>query len=282
MKILGSDRIRGLLVRSGMRGVVPIENKLITRAIENAQKQIESQNFSVRKHLLEYDDVMNKQRKYIYRLRQDILEGKSLKGKMLELIDDIYHYVLEEHTSGIKNDKELDVESFGVEIKAQFNFDIKQVNEISSSPDMAYEEIQEIVLKCLLDSYREREILFGDEEIRRLERVVMLNVIDNQWKDHLLNIDHLKEGIQLRGYAQKDPLIEYKKESFDLFEDMQNRIEEEAIRILFRIEPIQEEDVEKWKQKKQKKTAKPTLKLPSSKKNRNKRKKDKRKRRKKQ
>jgi len=280
MKILGSDRIRGLLVRSGMRDGVPIENKLISRAIENAQKQIESQNFSMRKHLLEYDDVMDKQRKHIYRLRQQILEGRDLSKRIQQWIEDIYLYILEEHTSGVKNDLDLETEAFAIDIKGQFNFDLQQIGEIASRRELEYGEIKKLVLDSLYRLYQERETLFGQEEMRRLERVVLLNVIDNQWKDHLLNIDHLKEGIQLRGYAQKDPLIEYKKESFDLFEDMQNRIEEETVRVLYRIEPVKEEDVQKWKQKKQRTLNKPTSRIHSSKRHRNKKKKDKKKRKK--
>jgi preprotein translocase subunit SecA len=271
MKIMGSDRVKGLLVRAGMRDGVPIENRLVSRAIENAQKQIEGQNFSTRKHLLEYDDVMNKQRQYIYTLRRNMLGGKNIKADIAQLIEDIFTYIFETHVDENKDAEQWDYDGLHKGILAQFGIDIKEVIK-EDYREIPVFELKERLLNHIKAVYEEKGRQFGSEHLRELERTIMLQQIDSQWKDHLLNIDHLKEGIGLRGYAQKDPLIEYKKESFDLFQAMQDRIEEEALRFLFLIQPIPEDEMESWKQKKELKKTKPTSQLPH-KKNKKKRKK---------
>jgi preprotein translocase subunit SecA len=263
MKILGSDRIRGMLVRVGLHDGVPIEHKLVSRAIENAQRQIESQNFSIRKHLLEYDDVMNKQRQTIYEQRRSILMGKDLKEETTQLIEDIFNYLFDSHFDEKKETEKWDYQALHKEILFQFGIDTNEVI-TRAYEEATREEIREKLLNHIKTVYEEKERLIGPETLRELERTIMLQQIDSQWKDHLLNIDHLKEGIGLRGYAQKDPLIEYKKESFKLFQDMQDRIEEEALRFLFLLQPVAEEDMESWKKKKAKLT-KPSSKLPGGK-----------------
>ena len=278
MRVLGTDRMKPLLVRAGMHSGVPIENKIVSRAIENAQKQIESQNFSIRKHLLEYDDVMNKQRKFIYSQRRDILMGKEFKDYIFETIDAIFEDIFNYYINEEKDPEEWDIDSLQKEILSQFGLVIKPViNE--DYQDIPREELKETLHKFLKDSYKEKEQVFGPEQMRELERMIMLQIIDSQWKDHLLNIDHLKEGIGLRGYAQKDPLIEYKKESFSLFEDLQRRIEEEVIRYLFLFNPAPEEEYEDWKRKKKSKLSRPTSKLPGKKRRKDKKDKKKKKRR---
>lgn len=274
MKILGSDRIRGLLVRTGMKDGVPIENRLVSRAIENAQKQIEGQNFSVRKHLLEYDDVMNKQRQYIYTLRRNMLEGKNIKEDIAQLIEEVFTFIFETHVDEEKDPEHWDYDSLHKAILSQFGIDINDVIK-EDYREMPVLELKETLLNHIKAVYEEKEQQFGAEHLRELERTIMLQQIDSQWKDHLLNIDHLKEGINLRSYAQKDPLIEYKKESYDLFQAMQDRIEEEALRFLFLIQPIPEDEMESWKQKRELKMTKPSSKLPHKKKKKKKEKKKK-------
>jgi preprotein translocase subunit SecA len=274
MKILGSDRIKGLLVRAGMRDGVPIENKLVSRAIENAQKQIEGQNFSIRKHLLEYDDVMNKQRQYIYTLRRNMLGGKNIKEDIAQLTEEVFTFIFETHVDENKDPEHWDYDSLHKRVLAQFGIDINEVIK-EDYREIPVLELKERLLVHIKAVYEEKEQQFGPEHLRELERTIMLQQIDSQWKDHLLNIDHLKEGIGLRGYAQKDPLIEYKKESYDLFQAMQDRIEEEALRFLFLIEPIPEEDMESWKQKRELKMTKPSSKLPHKSKKKKKEKKKK-------
>jgi len=264
MKILGSERIRGLLVSVGMRDGIPIEARIISRAIENAQKQIESQNFSLRKHLLEYDDVMNKQRHYIYNQRRDILMGKSFKDEFLRLIDELFGEIFAFHIDENKEAEEWDYQALHKEILSQFGLDIGQVIK-EDHRNIPFFELKETIHRTILDTYREKESLYGEERMRALERMIMLQVIDTQWKDHLLNIDHLKEGIGLRGYAQKDPLIEYKKESFSLFDDLQNRIEEEMVRYLFLFRPLSEEEAESLRAREGARHTRPAAKMPGNK-----------------
>jgi preprotein translocase subunit SecA len=271
MKILGSDRVRGMLVRVGLHDGVPIEHKLVSRAIENAQKQIESQNFSIRKHLLEYDDVMNKQRQAVYEQRLKILMGKSLKADTLQLIEDIFSNMFNYHLEEKNGPENWDFDALQKEILFQFGIDIKEII-TGDYQDRHREDIRDKLLDNIKKVYEEKERLMGPETLRELERNIMLQQIDSQWKDHLLNIDHLKEGIGLRGYAQKDPLIEYKKESFNLFQSMQDRIEDESIRFLYLIQPVAEEEMDNWKQQKTAKLTKPSAKLPGKKRKKKKKK----------
>jgi len=264
MKILGSDRIRSMLVRAGMSNGVPLENRLVSRAIENAQKQIEGQNFSIRKHLLEYDDVMNKQRQHIYSLRRDILFGKDFRDYIQELLQDLYDDIFSFYIDENKESDQWDVEAFQKEILMQFGLDLKHVpqHDFRDSPPLL---LKENVLEQIKAIYQEKESLVGSAQMRELERMILLQVIDSQWKDHLLNIDHLKEGIGLRGYAQKDPLIEYKKESYQMYEALLNRIDEEVLRFLFLFRPVSDEEIEDWRKKKKPKMSAPAFKMPGGK-----------------
>ena len=272
MKILGSDRIRNLLMRVGLKEGVPIESKLVSKTIENAQRQIESMNFSARKHLLEYDDVMNKQRKFIYEYRRSILEGKDFKEEIFEIIENIYDFLFDEYINENKESDEWDFESLRKEILAQFGLDIQEIIK-EDYHDLPYYELKEKIKKALFDIYEAKENRISPENMRELERMILLQVIDSQWKDHLYNLDHLKEGIGLRGYAQKDPLIEYKKESFQLFEALRDRIEEEVVRFLYLFEPIEESEMEELKKKRKSSVSKPTHRIPGKRKKKNKKKK---------
>jgi preprotein translocase subunit SecA len=264
MKILGSDRVRGMLVRAGMSNGVPLENRLVSRAIENAQKQIEGQNFSIRKHLLEYDDVMNKQRQHIYSLRRDVLFGKDFKDYIQELVTDLYDEVFSFFVDENKESDQWDVDSFQKEILLQFGLDIRQfgLGDLGDIPPLA---LKESVRQRIQSAYQEKENLVGSGQMRELERMILLQVIDAQWKDHLLSIDHLKEGIGLRGYAQKDPLIEYKKESYQMYEALLNRIDEEVLRFLFLFRPVSDAEIEDWRRKKKPKMSAPAFKMPGGK-----------------
>ena len=240
MRIFGSDRIKNLMGRIGMQEGVPIQHKMVTRAIERAQKQVEAQNFSIRKHLLEYDDVMNKQRETIYSMRREILEGKNLKEQIQQLIEELLDWILDIHANPKKAPEEWDKEGLRKALITQFIFDINELN--IDWENIEYEELRELILSHLKKIYKEKEEIIGSEDMREFERLIMLQIIDSQWKDHLLAMDYLKEGIGLRGYGQRDPLVEYKKESFEMFQAMLNRIEEETIRYLFMLQPIVEEE----------------------------------------
>jgi preprotein translocase subunit SecA len=241
MRIFGGERIKGLMLRLGMEEGVPIESRLVSKRIEGAQKSVEGHNFSIRKHLLEYDDVMNKQREAIYGLRRDLLmgfEGDSLEEQnasqrdyILGIAEDLFIGLLDEFMPKELRPDEWDLTGLKEQLRLIFSFDADQ--EGVDFGELGPEEAREAVWPKIEAKYAEKEIQLGVEAMHNLERYIMLNIVDAQWKDHLLALDHLKEGIGLRGYAQKDPLVEYKRESFNLFEQMLERINTETIRYLF-------------------------------------------------
>jgi preprotein translocase subunit SecA len=253
MRIFGSDRISGLMQRLGMEEGVPIEHGMVSRAIERAQKQVEAQNFSVRKHLLEYDDVMNKQRENIYSLRRQILEG-SIKFEdeegeeeivdtheyLMSLGQDVLDAEVEQFAPRQADFEDWDVDALRREAGEAFAIDLSRAD----FSDRTSDEIRDGIWDTALASYAEKEALVGPDILHRVERDFMLQVVDTQWKDHLYSLDHLKEGIGLRGYGQRDPLVEYKKESFELFQAMKDRVDEETVRFLWRIRPVMGEDAQ--------------------------------------
>jgi len=243
MRIFGSDRISGLMQKLGMEEGVPIEHGMVTKAIERAQRQVEAQNFSVRKHLLEYDDVMNKQRENVYALRREILEGKvrfeedevaDTRAYLMSLAEEILESLVDDYASGEVDVDEWDLDALRREIGRIFALDpaTLEIDDLNSS------EIRDFVWEKLRASYDEKEQVVGREIMQRVERDIMLQIVDGQWKDHLYSLDHLKEGIGLRGYGQRDPLVEYKKESFALFQDMKARVDEEIVRYLWWLRPV--------------------------------------------
>ena len=229
MRIFGGHRMQNLMLRLGMEEDVPIESKLITKRIAAAQKAVEAQHFASRKHVLEYDDVMNKQRQAVYSMRNKLLEGEDQKPHVLEIIEGVVAGFIDLRCPEKAHPSTYDWTSLESDILTQFGVKIR-TQELQA---LDRREIESEIHEQLLKRYAEKEELIGPELMREMERVIMLNVIDNQWKDHLLSMDHLKEGIGMRAYGQKDPLIEYKKESFILFQDMMDRIEDEAVRFLF-------------------------------------------------
>ncbi len=243
MRIFGSDRISGLMQRLGMEEGVPIEHGMVTRAIERAQKQVEGQNFSIRKHLLEYDDVMNAQRVAVYRLRREILEGKDQREYVLELGEAILKDNVDQFLPEQADPSEWDSEGFQREMGRQYGLENTQLRGIDWE-GLNCDEIRETLWQTIQDKYQDKETLIGPELMRTHERIVMLQIVDSQWKDHLYAMDHLKEGIGLRGYGQRDPLMEYKKESFQMFEATWQRIEEEIVRYLFLLQPARESAAE--------------------------------------
>jgi preprotein translocase subunit SecA len=234
MRIFGSDRMQGVMRKLGMEEGVPIEHGMVTRSIERAQKQVEARNFEARKHLLEYDDVMNRQRDEIYRLRREILQGARGKAEVLGLAETILDYLLGRHVDESKDPEEWDLSGFSLGLKEYYGLDVPP----ATFEGKTREQMREELLAVLTGKYEEKEVLLGGETMRLHERFLMLQVVDQQWKDHLLAIDHLKEGIGLRGYGQRDPLVEYKKESFELFTLMKERIEDLTVQYLFRLQPV--------------------------------------------
>jgi preprotein translocase subunit SecA len=241
MRIFGSERISGLMARIGMSEGVPIEHKMVSRAIERAQRQVEGQNFTIRKHLLEYDDVMNKQRETIYKMRKEILEGKDMKSYVQELIGTLVEWHLDSYANKDKDPEDWDVEALKQAIGTQFGINLEELR--FDWQTLTHEELRERLLASLNTAYGDKEGVLTPSRMREFERIIMLQVIDSQWKDHLLGMDYLKEGIGLRGYGQRDPLVEYKKESYDMFQAMMDRIEEESVRYLFLIQPVVQEEL---------------------------------------
>src|SRR5216684_1107055 len=229
MRIFGGERMQNFMLKLGMEEDVPIESKMISKRVAAAQKAVEAQNFAARKHLIEYDDVMNKQRKAVYGMRRQLLEGKEQRERIIEIIDGIVAGFIDIRCPERTHPSTFDLTGLQSDVLSQFGLKVNP-QELAS---LTRQEIEDRIADLLHARYKEKEDLIGPENMREAESVVMLNVIDNQWKDHLLSMDHLKEGIGLRGYGQKDPLIEYKKESFTLFQDMMDRIEDETIRYLF-------------------------------------------------
>ena len=246
MRIFGSDRIASLMQRLGMEEGVPIEHGMVTKAIERAQTQVEAQNFSVRKHLLEYDDVMNKQRESVYSLRRELLEGKihvaddeiiDTRQYLMTLAEELIDVEIESACG-----KDVDVEDWDLEglkrtVGETFALDPVQLAAIDLN-DKNVDEIRDAIWTSVERTYVDKEQSIDATIFQRVERDIMLQIVDVQWKDHLYSLDHLKEGIGLRGYGQRDPLVEYKRESFGMFQAMKERIDQETVRYLWRLRPV--------------------------------------------
>jgi preprotein translocase subunit SecA len=221
--------MQNLMLRLGMEEDVPIESKMITNRIRKAQEAVEAQNFEARKHLLEYDDVNNKQRQTVYGLRRQLLEGADQKQRVMEMVQGIIEQYVDMRCPDDKHPDTWDLATLRNDVLTQFGARI-DIAELGSS---TRQEIVDHIYDRLALKYQEKEDLIGPDVMRQTERIIMLQVIDNQWKDHLLSMDELKQGIGNRAYGQKDPLVEYKKESYALFTAMMDRIEDETIRYLF-------------------------------------------------
>ncbi|MDM8539463.1 preprotein translocase subunit SecA [Desulfococcaceae bacterium HSG9] len=235
LRIFGGDKITGIMEKLGMEEGEPIEHNLISRAIENAQSKVEGQNFDIRKHLLEYDDVMNQQREVIYEQRREALTGKNLKTAFVHMINDKAKDIAYIFSDEKTHPEEWDWNGIDNAVFKQFNCRLDSLGS-REIERLDMEALAELISDKALKDYGAKEVEIGPENIRLLEREVMLQKVDNLWKDHLLSMDHLKEGIGLRGYAQQHPLVIYKKEGFDLFQDMINRIQEETVSFLFHVQ----------------------------------------------
>jgi preprotein translocase subunit SecA len=251
LRIFGSDRISGLMGKLGMEDDVPIEHRMVSRAIENAQKKVENHNFEIRKHILEYDDVMNQQRKVIYEQRRQILSGTDLKEEVLGLAEDMLDGMIGFYCPEDAYPEAWDVTGLKDALAAKFSFRMANIDPQALPRD----EFRGKLWEAIKQSYDDKEKEIGPELMRHLEKVFMLQAVDHQWKDHLLAMDHLKEGIGLRGYGQKDPLIEYKKEGFDMFEEMKLRIVETTVESLFRIKAAAKEQSQAIEQKQRRQIA---------------------------
>ncbi len=239
MRIFAADRISGLMQRIGMEEDEPIEHRLISRAIENAQSRVEAHNFSIRKQIIEYDDVMNQQREIIYRQRREALHGGELKPAIFDMIEDILDSIIELNTAEKTYAEDWDLEQINKEMFRLFG--IQPNFTVESLEDLDRDELREKLSELARERYDARERDFGEAIMRDLENYLLLQTVDALWKDHLLNMDYLKEGIGLRGYGQQDPLVAYKREGHEMFQQMIDRIKDETIQKLYHIQ-IQRED----------------------------------------
>jgi preprotein translocase subunit SecA len=249
MRIFAADRIANLMDRVGMEEGHPIEHGLISRAIENAQKKVEAQNFNIRKQLIEYDDVMNQQREIIYEQRRQALEEEDLQPFILDMIEDIVDDLVENHTQEETLSEEWDLRGLQEAFLTQFSMTLSF--EGNSVEDFTQEGIREFLLEKARNGYSQKEEEWGPEIARDMERLVTLQTVDQRWREHLLAMDHLKEGIGLRGYAQQNPLIEYKREGLDMFQEMVEQIKGEILQMLFRIQVATQEETEQLQEAQQ-------------------------------
>jgi preprotein translocase subunit SecA len=238
MRIFASDWVRKMMDRLGMEEDIPIESKMVSKSIERAQKQVEGRNFEIRKHLLEYDDVMNKQREAVYRLRRRILEGLEGRNYIMRVVDEIVGSLVDEFCPEEADPEDWQSESLENEYRTYFGLTVDELG-------VDWETVNRPQLENTLNQgakvhYEKRAEQFGEENLNRLEKFLLLDTVDRQWKDHLLALDHLREGIGLRAYGQRNPLVEYKRESFALFEDMWERIEDHVVKFLYHAEPVED------------------------------------------
>jgi preprotein translocase subunit SecA len=240
MRIFGGDRLKGAMVRLGMEENVPIESGMVSRAIERAQKQVEQRNYETRKHLLEYDDVNNKQRQEIYGLRRELLLGKEQKAYVTDKAHEILAVLVDDYLGSKKDVHDWEVEPFRQQLQYFFGYDPEKDG--IQVKTLGLDDVAERTWERVAARYEEKEAKIGADLMRQYERHILLQIIDHAWKDHLLAMDHLKDGIGLRAYGQKDPLVEYKRESFDMFGLMRERIENDAVRFLFLLDPMTDED----------------------------------------
>ncbi len=243
MRIFASERVSQLMLKLGMEEGVPIEHGMVTRAIANAQKKVEAHNFEIRKQLLEYDDVMNKQREVIYQHRRAVLAGQNLKEDLHDMMDSLVDSAMTVYCPPEQYPEEWDLKGLAEMMQGQFGIDITEGkhDEGASLRELGRDALAEDLKKLVHQGYERKEAELGPELMRFLEKTFMLQVIDHHWKDHLLAMDHLRDGIGLRGYGQKDPLIEYKREGYELFAGMMQRIKSDALERLFRVQAVRNE-----------------------------------------
>ena len=246
LRIFGSDRISGIMEKLGMEEDDPIEHRMISKAIENAQRKVEGHNFDIRKHLLEYDDVMNKQREVIYRQRREVLKGENITTTLTDMTDDLIDAVVNEFSESRQASEDWKWDGFEERMLEYFHIQPNWSQEGRKGLEQA--DFRTKIEEAVKQAYAEQESRHGADVQRHLEKVILLQMVDTHWKDHLLSMDHLKEGIGLRGYGQKNPLNEYKREGYDLFMRMIETVKIQTVSTIMRVRVVQEDDVERMEE----------------------------------
>ena len=259
LRIFGSDRITGIMDKLGMEEDEPIEHNMISRAIENAQRKVEGHNFDIRKHLLEYDDVMNKQREVIYQQRRDVLDGDDVSDVVQDMMEDLVTSVADEFYQDRLDSIEWEWDSFKTRMGELFHHVPEwPENELEG---LKHESFREKILTFVQEAYKTQDEVNGAETQRQLEKLILLQIVDNHWKDHLLSMDHLKEGIGLRGYGQKNPLNEYKREGFDLFGGMVETVKAQVVSSLMRVRVVKEDEVDRLEEERRRRQEQEQMRL---------------------
>jgi preprotein translocase subunit SecA len=246
LRIFGAERISGIMDKIGIEEGQPIEHKMISKAIENAQKRVEGQNFDMRKHLLEYDDVMNRQRQVIYEQRKKVLRGEQLWEDVEEMLDEVVEELIPDFIDEKQHPEEWNLKGLDDNIFKQF---FLKLNLSDPENSLNSAEIEESIIAAVKSHLKKKEENFGEALMQHLMKMIMLQSIDSQWKDHLLAMDHLKEGIGLRGYGQKDPVREYQKEGYAMFMEMIYRIKADSLQKLCGVQIQRDEDIEEMQEK---------------------------------
>ncbi len=247
LRIFGAERIQGLMTRLGMEEGEPIEHRLIDRAVANAQSKVEGHNFDIRKHLIEYDDVMNQQREIIYGRRREILGRANLKSDVLQMADNVADTIIDQYANREASADEWEWQALSDTLFKTFAMRLQISDEEKDS--IRAEALEQLVLDQVHATYEHKEQSFTPPVLRHLEKLVLLQTVDALWKDHLLSMDHLKEGINLRGYGQRDPLQEYKKEAFELFEELMRMLEADVVEKIFTVQIARQEDVQRLQER---------------------------------
>jgi preprotein translocase subunit SecA len=234
MRLFGSERIMGMIDKLGFDDTQPIEHNILTKAIENAQKKVEARNFDIRKHVLQYDDVMNKQREVIYAQRRRVLEGENLKEQILEMIGDVIDAALDIYTTNSQYPEEWDLK--GLQEYAGNIFLPKNALKIDNLEELTREKLKDMLMEVALKVYNNKEEKIGQEQMRELERVILLKVVDMKWMEHIDNMDQLRQGIGLRAYGQEDPVRAYQVEGYDMFHEMIKAIKEDTVKYLYHVQ----------------------------------------------
>ena len=244
MRIFASDRMSGMMQRFGMKEDEAIEAGMLNRAIENAQRKVEAHNFDIRKHLLEYDDVANDQRRVVYQQRSDLMEFDDIHETILEFRENVFNDVVSRFVPPGSIDEQWEVKELETALEGEFGISMPLTRWVANDNLESEEALRSRVLQTLSNHFEAREAQTGSEVMRHFEKALMLNVLDQQWKGHLANMDYLRQGIHLRGFGGKQPMQEYKRESFEMFSGLLENIQHEVIRVLARVEVRAEEDVD--------------------------------------
>jgi len=243
MRIFASERIGNIMQKLGMEEGEAIEHSLVTRAIENAQRKVEGHNFDIRKHLLEYDDVASDQRKVIYEQRDEIIEAEEVADTVNAMREDAVETLMAGYVVPGSLDESWDLEGASEAIKDQFDLEIDLKSQLDAEPESDEEDLSEYAVNQLAEKYSQTEKMAGSETLRRFEKLVLLKTLDEHWKDHLASMDHLRQSVGLRGYAQKNPKQEYKRESFELFSAMLDEYKKDVVGTLAKVQVRDPEEV---------------------------------------